>query len=162
MGGLLTVFAVLVNIMLIPHGDPAPVRGLVTRVVDGDTVHVSVAGHDVDVRLLGVDTPETKKPGTPIQCGGPQATVFAHQHLDGQQVTLTGDPTQQDTDRYHRLLRYIQLPDGSDYSVDVAAAGWARSYVYARKPVQEHAKIEAAQTQAQNAHLGMWAICPAS
>lgn len=116
------------------HGAPAPVSATVTRVVDGDTVHVSIGGRDADIRLLGVDSPETKKPGTPVQCGGLQATAFAHQHLDGQHVTLTGDPTQQDMDRYHRLLRFIALPDGSDYSVDIAGAGWARSYVYAHQP----------------------------
>ena len=46
--------------------------GRVTRVVDGDTIIVG----DERVRLIGVDTPETKKPGTPVQCFGKKATAF--------------------------------------------------------------------------------------
>lgn len=136
-----------------------PVQGHVTKVTDGDTIHVAVDGQDVDVRVLGIDTPETKKPGTPIQCGGLEATQFAHQHLDGQTVGLTADPTQAPTDRYKRALRYITLPDGTDYSVAIASAGWARSYVYGHKPVEKQPEIARAQADAQAAHRGIWGLC---
>ncbi|MEA2430668.1 MAG: micrococcal nuclease, partial [Thermoleophilaceae bacterium] len=51
----------------------------VVRVVDGDTLRVSLDGRSRSVRLLGIDTPETHRPGTPVECGGPQAT--AHMEL---------------------------------------------------------------------------------
>ena len=63
-------------------------RAQVTRVVDGDTVEVRFGGREEDVRLIGVDTPETVKPGTPVQCFGPQASDFSHRQLEGQWVRL--------------------------------------------------------------------------
>ena len=146
-----------------PAADP-PVgaqgaEAVVTRVTDGDTVHIySAAGPDV-VRLLGIDTPETVKPHTPVQCGGPEASAFAHQLLDGQHVTIVADPTQADRDRYHRLLRYVRLSDGRDYSVEAARAGMARDYVYGYRPVQEQAQIMGAQGEAQAARRGLWGEC---
>lgn len=133
----------------------------ITKVTDGDTVHVSTpTGPDV-IRVLGIDSPETVAPGKPVGCGGPQATAFAKQVLIGQHVTLTPDPTQADRDRYHRLLRYIRLADGRDYSVEIVRAGWARSYVFQHKPVQEQPQIDASQGEAQAAGRGIWGICPA-
>src|SRR4051794_38862794 len=75
-----------------PRSAPAPaaprpgrgrverVRAYVTDVVDGDTLHVrTVVGRHVTVRLIGIDTPETRRPGTPVECGGRQATAaMAH------------------------------------------------------------------------------------
>ena len=45
-------------------------------VVDGDTIDVAIGGHRERVRLIGIDTPETKKPDEPVQCYGPEATNF--------------------------------------------------------------------------------------
>lgn len=131
----------------------------VVKIVDGDTMHVSTAAGTDVVRVLGIDTPETRKPRTPVQCGGPEASAFAHQLLDGQQVSLVADSTQADRDRYHRLLRYIRLADGRDYSVEAARAGMARNYIFAKKPVQEQSAIEAAEADARNEHRGLWGRC---
>src|SRR5438876_10411040 len=79
-------------------------RGTVTRVVDGDTVHVAVAGRDEKVRLIGIDTPEIG------QCDAAKATVLARQLAQGRPVKLVGDPTQATRDRYGRLLAYVGLP----------------------------------------------------
>lgn len=128
----------------------------VSRVVDGDTLHAG----GLTVRVLGIDTPETVKPGTPVQCGGPQASAFAHQVLDGQRVTLTRDPTQADRDRYGRALRYVRLSDGRDYSQLVVSAGWARVYTYKGTRVGEYARLEAAQREAVAARRGLWGACP--
>src|SRR5215208_5776082 len=68
--------------------EPGSVRALVTRVVDGDTVEVRFDGREEDVRLIGVDTPETVKPGTPVQCFGPQASAFQHRVAEGRRVRL--------------------------------------------------------------------------
>src|SRR3954468_17048446 len=74
---------------------------VVTRVVDGDTLHVRTsAGREVKVRLLGIDTPETHRPGTPVECGGRQASAsMARLAPRGARVTLATDPTQDRVDR---------------------------------------------------------------
>src|SRR4051812_50144816 len=52
----------------------APLRGRVTRVIDGDTIKVRVGNRTETVRLIGIDTPETHRPDTPVECGGRAAT----------------------------------------------------------------------------------------
>ena len=75
----------------------------VTRVVDGDTVEVSPAvGGKEDVRLIGVDTPETVDPNEDVQPYGPQASRFTTRKLEGERVTLEFDQDRED--RFDRLL----------------------------------------------------------
>ena len=80
----------------------------VVRIIDGDTFYAAPVhgGAQVEVRVLGIDTPETKKPGTPVQCGGPEATAYAKRVLSGQTVTLVNDPSQDRLYRYGRTLAY--------------------------------------------------------
>lgn len=133
--------------------------GTVTRVVDGDTVEVTAdGGGEVTVRVLGIDTPETKDPRRPVQCWGPQASQFATDTLLDRPVRLVGDPTQASRDRYGRLLAYVYLPDGSNFSVLAAAAGAARAYVY-DTPDTAHPMIVAAQDDARAAGRGLWGAC---
>jgi micrococcal nuclease len=82
------------------------------------------------VRVLGIDTPETKKSGYTVGCWGPEATEFAKSTMVGQRVALVTDPTQDRTHRYHRTLAYLVRAGGWDYSVEAARAGTAKSYVY--------------------------------
>lgn len=144
---------------------PAPIEvgagrsGTVTRVVDGDTVEVTAdGGGEVTVRVLGIDTPETKDPRRPVQCWGPQASQFATDTLLDRPVRLVGDPTQGSRDRYGRLLAYLYLPDGSNFSVLAAAAGAARAYVY-DVPDTAHPAITAAADEARTARRGLWGAC---
>src|SRR5712691_1165678 len=80
-------------------------RAYVTRVIDGDTVEVSIAGRDDEVRYIGIDTPETVKPGTPIQCFGPEASALNHRLVEGGRVRLVFDRERRDV--YGRLLAYV-------------------------------------------------------
>ncbi len=130
----------------------------VTRVIDGDTVEVDTAeGVTQRVRMVGIDTPETKRPDTPVQCWGPEATTFARELLDGQRVTMRDDPRVDLVDDYGRLVRYLVLPDGREYSVAAAEAGAARAYVYDdTRPPQLADEIAAAQDRAEAAGLGLW------
>ena len=59
--------------------------------IDGDTIEVSIAGQDEDVRYIGIDTPESVKPDTPVQCYGPQASAENHRLVDGRTVRLVFD-----------------------------------------------------------------------
>jgi len=80
---------------------------LVTRVVDGDTFEARIEGEEEDVRLIGVDTPETVKPDTPVECFGPQASGFAHRLLEGRRLRLVFGEERRDP--YDRLLAYAYL-----------------------------------------------------
>jgi micrococcal nuclease len=92
------------------EGDgPRVATGVVTRVVDGDTIEVRIGGDLEDVRLIGVDTPETVKPGTPVQCFGPRASHFTKQRLTGRRVRLVFGVERRDV--YGRLLAYVYLTD---------------------------------------------------
>ncbi|WP_328810593.1 thermonuclease family protein [Rhodococcus sp. NBC_00294] len=148
---------------------PEPVRGwsedvgvseavTVTYVVDGDTVDVvTSAGWTTRVRVIGIDTPETKRPETPVQCWGPEATDFARSLLGGRQVGMVTDPSQDEVDDYGRLLRYLVLPDGRNYSIVAAEAGTARSYVHDQSnPPTAAADINDAENRAQAAGVGLW------
>jgi len=86
---------------------PATAVVPVTRVVDGDTVEVRLGDRVEDVRLIGIDTPETVKPGTPVQCFGPRASRFSKHLLEGQRVRLVFGVERRDV--YGRLLAYLYL-----------------------------------------------------
>jgi micrococcal nuclease len=89
-------------------GSPGPSHGTVVRVVDGDTLEVRLDGGAVEtVRLIGVDTPETVKPDTPVQCFGPAASSFEHRVVEGRRIRLL--PGDEPRDIYGRLLAYVWL-----------------------------------------------------
>lgn len=139
------------------RADPVPTTAVVLRVVDGDTVDVrdDVRGR-LRIRLLGIDTPETKKPGFTVGCWGAEASRFATEALLGQRVALIPDPSQDRTDRYGRTLAYLDRADGWDYSVEAARAGAAHSYTYRGRPVERAADIAAAEQEARDADRGLW------
>jgi micrococcal nuclease len=128
----------------------------VAHVADGDTVGLSDGRK---IRILGIDAPESVKPGAPVDCFGPEASAFATATLLNKQVTVTLDPTQDEVDRYGRTLAYVNLADGRDYSVLAADAGMARSYVYNGRPVQRFPAILRAERAAKDAGRGLWRGC---
>ena len=139
------------------NAEPVPTTALVLRVVDGDTIDIRDDNRGrLRVRLLGIDTPETKKPQFTVGCWGPEATEFANTTMLGQRVAMVTDPTQDRTDRYGRTLAYLVRADGWDYSVEAARAGVAQSYVYDGNPVIRYDAIEAAHAEARSALRGLW------
>lgn len=139
------------------NADPVDTTAVVLKVVDGDTIDIRDDNRGrLRVRLLGIDTPETKKPGFTVGCWGPEATEFATTTMLGQRVALVPDPTQESTDSYGRTLAYLVRADGWDYSVEAARAGTARSYVYDRNPVSRYNAIQAAEAEARSAQRGLW------
>ena len=100
----------LIGIALLIWTVPAQSEsGVVVRVVDGDTLKVWISEKIQTVRLIGVDTPETKHPTKGVQRGGPEASAFTQAQLDRKTVRLEADPAGDDVDRYDRLLRYVYL-----------------------------------------------------
>jgi len=90
-----------------PSTGTASVNAQVIRVVDGDTIEARIVGQVEDVRLIGIDTPETVKPGTPVQCFGPRASHFTKRLLTGRRVRLVFGVERRDV--YGRLLAYVYL-----------------------------------------------------
>lgn len=142
-----------------PSGDTTP--AVVTRVIDGDTIVVSTDTHPaLTVRLLGIDTPEVRKPHTPVQPCGPQASERTRALAPaGTAVRLEYDPTQDHTDRYGRALAYVWIGDVM-LNHTLVAEGWARTYVYNHQPGRHADALAAAQRDAQAARAGVWGQCP--
>jgi micrococcal nuclease len=140
-----------------------PGRGVAATVaepVDGDTVKVVAGGRRVSVRLLGIDTPETHRPGRPVECGGPEASAaLARIAPAGTRVWLEPDPTQDRVDRYGRLLAYVRLVDGRLLEDEQLRAGWAAVYVYAGRPVRLIGRFRRGQDAARSAGSGVWGEC---
>ena len=142
---------------------PAPaatLEGTVSRVVDGDTIHVTVRGFDDTIRLVGIDTPETKRPGTVVECGGPAASAAMARLLPpGRRVRLVTDPTQATRDRYGRLLAYVYAPgrgglDSVGYRL--VSAGYAKVDVYEGRPFRYAGPYLLAASRARRAGRGLW------
>lgn len=125
--------------------------------VDGDTIAVNMNGRKETIRLIGVDTPETHRPNTPVQCYGPAAAAYTKNVIGTQKVRLEADPTNQNRDRYGRLLRYVYLPDGRPLDLDLVQNGYG--FAYTLFPFQKKAEFIAAEDQAKAANKGLWGNC---
>lgn len=135
-------------------------QAAVIKVTDGDTFHVKLSnGEERTIRVIGIDTPETKDPGKPVQCYGPEASAEATELLTGEQVLLTRDPSQGDRDYYGRYLREVYLTTGGrDYGQVMIEYGFAREYLF-KKPYAQRAKYLQAQQTAQQKGAGLWTDC---
>jgi micrococcal nuclease len=129
----------------------------IARFVDGDTIVVDMNGHNETVRFVGVDTPETHKPKTPVQCYGLKAADFTKQTIGKQRVRLQMDELSSDRDRYNRLLRYVYLPDGTLLNQQLIEQGYGFYYPYF--PFSKSADFAASQLRAQTKHAGLWSSC---
>ena len=135
----------------------------VERVVDGDTVKVLANGRSLTVRMIGIDTPETVKEGTAVQCFGPEASDFAKATLEGTRITLELDPSQGERDRYGRTLAYVwrQLADGtlSLFNAEAVEHGFARERQYGNVPYAWRSELRERARLAQANDAGLWAAC---
>ncbi|RLT30790.1 MAG: nuclease [Chloroflexi bacterium] len=130
-------------------------RAFVTKVVDGDTIHVRIGTTNETVRLIGIDTPEVVDPRKPVQCYGREASARTKALLDQQTVYLQADSTQGDRDRYGRLLRYVWSANGVDTNLLLISDGYAFEYTYA-VPYRAQLAYKAAQSNARSAQRGLW------
>lgn len=132
----------------------------VAEVVDGDTLRVEVAGAIEDVRLLGIDTPETVHPSKPVQCWGPEASARTHELLPvGSEVLLQRDAEARD--RYGRLLVYAwRRADHLFVNRALVAEGHARTLAIAPNTTHR-AALAAAEHDARRRAAGLWGACPA-
>jgi micrococcal nuclease len=141
-----------------------PLQAHVTHVVDGDTIDVELDdGSEETVRYIGIDTPETVKPGTPVQCGGPRAHEVNDRLVDGRTVTLRFDAERRDV--YGRLLAYVYLPPSRPggrplfVNAELARRGLARTLTI--PPNDSFAPLFARLAgRAGVRGRGLWGSCP--
>lgn len=134
---------------------PAGVDAVVRKVVDGDTIEIS-GGEDV--RLIGIDTPETKDPNRPVGCFGQEATTFMATLVPpGTPVRLVGDVEQRD--RYDRLLAYVyRRSDGLFVNAELLRRGYAQLLTI--PPNVAHTdEFVAIAGRARDASQGLWGAC---
>jgi endonuclease YncB( thermonuclease family) len=116
-----------------PSAGPAPADTVVvTQVIDGDTVVVGEGDH---VRLIGIDTPEKGR------CGYAAATQHMRDLVAGKAVVLTAG-ARDDVDKYGRLLRYVDLPDGTDAGLAQIVGGFAIARYDSRDGYGHHDREE--------------------
>lgn len=139
------------------ESNPAPSRNTakVTRIVDGDTIEINYQGRTESVRLLLVDTPETKHPQLPVQPFGPEASAFAEEMLLGKTVQVEFDGPKRD--KYDRMLAYLWV-DGKNFNEMLLEKGLAR-YAYVYDPPYTHqSSMKAAEARAKEKRIGIWSI----
>lgn len=126
------------------------------KVVDGDTVKLNINGQTENIRLIGIDTPETVHPSKPVECMGMEASNKAKELLTGQTVRLETDDTQGTRDKYGRLLGYVFLPDGRNFNLVMIEQGYAYEYTYSTAYKYQSA-FKSAEQSARHLGLGLWA-----
>jgi micrococcal nuclease len=133
-------------------------QGRVVRIVDGDTIHVQVGGRREKVRYIGIDTPETHKPGEPVECFGKAATTFNARLVARRRVVLRTDA--ETRDRYGRLLAYVyRRPGGLFVNAELVRQGFAT--ILTIPPNVAHAQeFRGLQRAARRAGRGLWRGCP--
>lgn len=137
-----------------PTQQPASSRqsAQVVRVVDGDTIDVSIDGLTQRVRYIGVNTPETVDPGSPVECFGPEASAANKGMVEGKTVELEKDVS--NTDRYGRLLRYVYA-GGTMVNAELVKQGYAQVSTY--PPDVKYAELfRQLESEARNAGRGLW------
>ena len=128
----------------------------VVKVVDGDTIDVSINGETERIRIIGLDTPETVDPRQTVECFGLEASAKAKELLLNEQVRLEADSTQGERDTYGRLLRYVFLADGRNYSLEMIKQGYGHEYTY-NVPHKYQQEFQQAENEAKDAQRGLWA-----
>jgi len=123
----------------------------VRKVIDGDTF---VLASGERVRMIGVDTPETKHPQKPVQYFGKEASEFTRQMIEGKAVVLEYDWKRRD--RYGRLLAYVYLPDGIFLNAEIIKEGYG--FAYTRYPFKYLDEFRSYEREARESGIGLWNV----
>jgi len=133
----------------------------VVKIVDGDTIVISLNGKNETVRLIGVDTPETVDPRTTVQCFGNEASNEVKKILGAQYVRIEMDASQGERDKYGRLLAYVFAPlnsirEGLLLNEYLIESGFGHEYTY-NLPYKYQKQFKAAEADARAQKKGLWA-----
>jgi micrococcal nuclease len=149
------LFAVSVSTAVIEPPRVFSESGTVVMVVDGDTIKVKIRNTVETIRLIGINTPETKDPRKPVECFGKEAFEHAKKLLEGKKVKLKSDKTQQNRDKYDRMLRYVWIGGNELVNHMMIADGYAFEYTY-ETPYLYQKEFQEAQKDAKEAQRGLW------
>ena len=127
----------------------------VLRVVDGDTIEVDLEGTEEDVRYIGIDSPETVKPDSPVECFGPQASERNHELVEHRTVTLEFDRERRDV--YGRLLAYVFVGD-QFVNAELIEGGFART-LEIEPNTSRAGELSLLEAEAGAAGRGLWEAC---
>lgn len=131
----------------------------IVEIYDGDTFVVDVSGHEITVRLIGIDTPEVVDPRKPVQCYGPEASAKAKELLSSKKVYLEKEKSKGDYDIYGRVLAYAYLPDKTLYNKYMIEEGFAKEYTFNKEKYKYQEEFKNVQKEAQKGKRGLWGGC---
>lgn len=133
----------------------------VVKIVDGDTIAISIGGKSETVRLIGIDTPETVDTRVEVQCFGKEASSKLKSLLSGRKVYFEIDEGEGERDKYKRLLAYVYRDDGLFVNKYMIEEGYAYEYTYDTK-YEHQAEFKSAEKAAKSAEKGLWKpnACP--
>lgn len=122
---------------------------LCTKVIDGDTL---ILDDKEKIRLIGVDTPETKHPQKPVEYFGKEASAFTKQMIEGKRVRLEYDWQRQD--KYGRTLAYVFLEDGTFLNAEIIKQGYG--FAYTRFPFKYLEEFRQYEREVRENIRGLW------
>ena len=128
----------------------------VVKVVDGDTIDINEPDGKkafTRIRLWGVDTPETKKPGEPVMYYGPEACEFTKKTVGGKIVTIYLEQGHT-RDKYERLLAYVQIDDSNFLNEELLKGGFAYADVRFKHSYYQH--YQQLESAARRNKKGLW------
>lgn len=124
----------------------------VKRVVDGDTFETS---NGDKVRLIGMNTPETVKPNSPVEKFGKEASAYTKKRLADATVYLFADAG--DKDKYGRLLRYAFIKGETEmYNVTLLKEGYANTMTIPPNVMFAKTFVDI-EREARSKGKGLWA-----
>lgn len=154
----LFTYALLLSSCSNDSASTSPNSATVKEVVDGDTIDIAIGGKTERVRLIGINTPETKHPTKGVECFGPEASAYTEQLLP-KGTALRVERDVEARDKYGRLLLYVYIANSNVFvNLDLVTNGYARPMVF--EPNTAH-KADFAQsaTQAELRNVGLWQAC---
>jgi|SRR5215208_3001981 len=129
----------------------------VARVVDGDTIRVELPSGEEAVRYIGIDTPESVKPGAPVECFAKRASAFNERLVAGERVRIVRDV--EERDRYGRLLAYVyRARDGLFVNAELVRRGYATVATFPPNVAHE-GEFRRLARRARMSGRGLWSEC---
>lgn len=151
---ILSALALTINLSMF-QTDMPKIDATFDRAIDGDTISVKVNNRKKTVRLLLVDTPESKKPNTPVQPYAIEAAHFTESIVKTCDLKIQYD-TKGKKDRYGRDLVYLYCGNTMINEL-LVQQGYARvGYVYQQKDYLD--RLLQAEKKAKQQGLKIWSI----
>ena len=138
-------FLILILLLSLSHAQTYKIE----LAIDGDTFLLTNGEY---VRLVGVDTPETKHPQKPVEYFGKEAHLFTKRMGEGKEVRLEYDQTRRD--RYNRILAYVYLMDGTFLYAEIIKQGYG--FAYTKYPFKYMEEFRGYEREARENKRGLW------